>query len=49
LAELLEKEHSPFNIKAKVQEGHLHCSTHYKFKQQYTVADKSYLLSSNNR
>ena len=38
-----------FNIKAKGHEGHLHCSTQYKFKQQYTVADKSYLLSSNSR
>jgi len=32
-----------FNIKAKGHEGHLHRSTQYKFKQQYTVADKSYL------
>jgi len=38
-----------FNIKAKGHEGHLHCSTQYKFKQQYMVADKSCLLSSNNR
>jgi len=38
-----------FNIKAKGPEGHLHCSAQYKFKQQYTVADKSYLLSGNNR
>jgi len=41
-----------FNIKAKGHEGHLHCSTltlQYKVKQQYTAADKSYLLSSNNR
>ena len=38
-----------FNIKAKGQEGHLHCSTQNKFKQQYMVADKSYLLSTNNR
>jgi len=29
-----------FNIKAKGPEGHLHCSTQYKFKQQYTVAEK---------
>jgi len=37
-----------FNIKAKGHEGHLHC-TQYKFKQQYTVAEKTHLLSSNNR
>jgi len=30
-----------FNIKAKGHEGHLHCSTQYKFKQQYTVAEKA--------
>ena len=40
---------SIFNIKAKGHGGHLHCSTQYKFKQQYMIADKSYLLSSNNR
>jgi len=38
-----------FDTKAKAHEGHLHCSTQCKFKQQYTVADRSYLLSSNNR
>jgi len=37
------------NIKAKRHEGHLHRSTQYKFKQQYTIADKRHLLSSNNR
>jgi len=46
---LLKHRIFKFNIKAKGHEGHLHCSTQYKFKQQYMVADKSYLLLSNNR